>query len=727
LTNTSSTTRIRWANRAAGESLGLEPQALVGKSCFELWHGRQSPCPDCPVLEAMRTREPTQGEAATPDGRRWHIRAYPVAGEDGELVGVVEITRDITAQRMAEEAARASEEKFRKAFESCPDPMVISVVEDGRILDVSRSFEELAGYSREEAIGRTTLELGLWVEPRDRDRFVRAVVREGRVRDLEARFRVKDGQEEIGLVSAEQIVLAGKRCVLSSVKIITERKRAEEALRESRERYANLFNGSNDAIFVHDLEGNILDVNEKVLTLFGYSRREVLSLNIADLHPTGALERSREAFAAIQRDGVVRFEVDFRKKDGEVFPAEVSASVFTVGGERLVQGIVRDITERREAERALRESEAKFRTLIETIPHCVTIFQDNRNVYINPAGLRMFRCTDPGQIVGHDVMERVADCDKERLTRYVSARGNGGGVPDHYYATFKRLDGEEFPAEVYVRPTVFNGRPAWQVMAIDITERRRAEEELRQYRERLEELVEQRTAELAEVNAELEAFAYSVSHDLRAPLRAMEGFAEALLEDYSDRLDEEGRDYARSIAEAAKRMDRLVCDLLAYSRIGRREIHLDHVDLEAVVEDLLVTLESEISRRGATVEVARPMPRVRAHYATLAQVVGNLLSNALKFVEPPAAPRVKVWAEEDGEMVRLWVEDNGIGIAPEHQERIFRVFERLHGVDKYPGTGIGLAIVRRGAERMGGRVGVQSEPGRGSRFFVELPRAGGQA
>jgi len=157
--------RIRWANRAAGESVGLEPRELVGKFCFEVWQGRQSPCPDCPVLKALRSGKPSQGEVATPDGRRWNIRAYPVA----------EITRDITAQRKAEEAARASEEKFRKAFESCPDPMVITVLETGQILDVSRSFEDFTGYARGEAIGKTTLELGLWAEPKDRNRFVEAV------------------------------------------------------------------------------------------------------------------------------------------------------------------------------------------------------------------------------------------------------------------------------------------------------------------------------------------------------------------------------------------------------------------------------------------------------------------------------------------------------------------------------------------------------------------------
>jgi len=202
----------------------------------------------------------------------------------------------------------------------------------------------------------------------------------------------------------------------------------------------------------------------------------------------------------------------------------------------------------------------------------------------------------------------------------------------------------------------------------------------------------------------------------------MEGFAEALLEDYSEKLNSEGRDYARAIAQAAKKMDNLVCDLLAYSRIGRQEIHLQPVDLEALVEEVLANLSAEINDRQATVEVQEHLPAVQAHYATLAQVVANLVSNALKFVEPPKIPKVRIWAEEDGQRVRLWVEDNGIGIAPEYHERIFHVFERLHGADKYPGTGIGLAIVRRGAERMAGKVGLESKPWHGSRFFVELPR-----
>ncbi len=267
-----------------------------------------------------------------------------------------------------------------------------------------------------------------------------------------------------------------------------------------------------------------------------------------------------------------------------------------------------------------------------------------------------------------------------------------------------------------------DGRDVRFELAVDITKQKRVEEELRRYREHLEELVEERTARLEEKNAELEAFAYSVSHDLRAPLRAMQGFSRALLEDYASVLDARGRDYAERVVSAASRMDSLIRDLLDYSRISRHEIKMGAVSLDEVVEDALRQLDAGIREKEAMVKVEGPLPWVKAHYSTLLQVVANLISNAITFTAPGVKPEVCIdWEELDG-WVRLRVADNGIGIAPEHRERIFRIFERLHGVETYPGTGIGLAVVRKGMERMGGRIGVESEEGKGSEFWIELPK-----
>jgi signal transduction histidine kinase len=242
----------------------------------------------------------------------------------------------------------------------------------------------------------------------------------------------------------------------------------------------------------------------------------------------------------------------------------------------------------------------------------------------------------------------------------------------------------------------------------------------------LEEQVRHRTAELEERNEELEGFGYSISHDLRAPLRAMQGFSQALLEDSSDRLDDMGKEYAERIVAGAQRMDQLIQDLLAYSRVSRAELRLVPVPLGPIAQSVVGDLGESLRARGAVMRVDDSLPVVLGHPATLSQVLTNLLGNALKFVPADRTPALRVRAENDNGRIRVWVEDNGIGIAAEHQDRIFRVFERLHSGDDYPGTGIGLAIVRKAVERMGGMVGVESTPGQGSRFWVQLQRVEGE-
>ncbi|MBW4571842.1 MAG: hypothetical protein KME31_28635 [Tolypothrix carrinoi HA7290-LM1] len=242
----------------------------------------------------------------------------------------------------------------------------------------------------------------------------------------------------------------------------------------------------------------------------------------------------------------------------------------------------------------------------------------------------------------------------------------------------------------------------------------------KQLNETLEQRVLERTTQLEEANEELQAFAYSVSHDLRAPLRAMQGFAEAMLEDYEDILDELGKEYATRIVTSAQRLENLIQDLLAYSRLSRSDLELKVIDLTTIMSEAMTQLEAEIEQTQAQVNIQSPLPKAIAHRPTLVQVITNLLTNAMKFVDEGVSPQIKVWAEIHGECVRLWVEDNGIGIAREHQKRIFRVFERLHGMETYPGTGIGLAIVRKGIDRMGGCVGVESQLRQGSRFWIEL-------
>lgn len=265
----------------------------------------------------------------------------------------------------------------------------------------------------------------------------------------------------------------------------------------------------------------------------------------------------------------------------------------------------------------------------------------------------------------------------------------------------------------------FAGEDLIYIFGRDVTQRKINEQKI----ESLNSQLQQRVQELTDINSELEAFSYSISHDLRAPLRSMQGFADALLEEQFDRLDDDGKEYAKRVVNSAKYMDLLLNDLLDYSRLSRAELEREPIDLRKEVTELLEQLDNDLQRSKAQVELEVASAIVIAHPGTLRQVLTNLVGNAIKFVHPERSPVVRIRTEPRPNSVRIWIEDNGIGIAEEHCDRIFRLFERLHTSQAYPGTGIGLALVRKGAERMGGSVGVESEPERGSRFWIELPAA----
>jgi PAS domain S-box-containing protein len=258
----------------------------------------------------------------------------------------------------------------------------------------------------------------------------------------------------------------------------------------------------------------------------------------------------------------------------------------------------------------------------------------------------------------------------------------------------------------------------------DITAQRQAERSMRSLNQDLEQRVKDRTISLEDANKQLESFSYSIAHDLRAPLRAIQGFSDILLEDYAPNLDEDGQSFLRRIRDGAKRMDTLIQDLLNYSRISRAELKIEPVNLRAVVESAMTENHSLIEERRARITVEVPAGlQVQAHEPALRQAIWNLLENATKFVAEQTDPKVRIFTETERNRVRLVVEDNGIGIAAEHRDRIFRIFERIN-VREYAGTGIGLAIVRRAMERMNGSVNFSSEPGQGSRFWLELALAG---
>jgi PAS domain S-box-containing protein len=373
----------------------------------------------------------------------------------------------------------------------------------------------------------------------------------------------------------------------------------------------------------------------------------------------------------------------------------------------LLERSIRYAIERKNAEEALRESEERYRSVVDTATDAIITF--------NEEGITLFANHAAEQIFGYSADELVGQpftllIDPARpeghhtLEQHLKT-GNPDSARDKVALPGWHKSGRPIPLELSFGEFTKDGKRIFTSIIRDISERRQAERALQ------------------EINAELETFAYSVSHDLRAPLRAMQGFSKLLLEDHAHLLNAEGQDYVWRIVTATSRLDGMIQDLLDYSRLSRDDLKMQTVPLTMVIDDVLTQLEAIIQERQAEVAIEPPLPSVRGNRATLMQMVGNLVSNAVKFVPPGRRPKVRIGCTDAPDSVRLWVEDNGIGIERQYHERIFRIFERLHADDAYPGTGIGLAIVRKGIERMGGQVGVESIPGKGSKFYLVLPKA----
>lgn len=290
-----------------------------------------------------------------------------------------------------------------------------------------------------------------------------------------------------------------------------------------------------------------------------------------------------------------------------------------------------------------------------------------------------------------------------------------------------RNDGTLYPARISLAPMRDqDGRHVGFVKVIEnITERRRREEELKKLREGLEQNVAERTRELRSAVEQMETFSYSISHDLRTPLRAMEGFSTILLQDFGPQLDARARHYLERIAAAARRMDRLVQDVLALARLQRARLKTQDIDLGRLVPEVVAQYEP-LRDGAAEIRVEAPLLPVHAHEPSLVQCLSNLLTNAVKFTREGVPARVTISTRLESEgFVRVSVRDNGVGVRPEDRERIFRIFEQVKGPQAAHGTGVGLAIVKTAAERMSGTAGVDSIPGAGSEFFLKLPAARG--
>ncbi len=406
-----------------------------------------------------------------------------------------------------------------------------------------------------------------------------------------------------------------------------------------------------------------------------------------------------------------------------------------------------DIDAMRRGVEQLQEARNFAEAIVETTRTPLLVLDDDLLIQAaNPAFKNLFRISHENLV--QQPLHRLARTPEEMAPLFRLLRESlpqGGQLQDfEWEQTFpqigkrillinaRRLEGKTIPRALTLlslEDVTANRNSAAEVLRLNdelrtrIVQLTRLNENLNQeagHRQRTEN-------ELREAMKEAEAFSYSVSHDLRAPLRTVQGFAQVLIEDYAPSMDPKAREFAERIVSAAKRMDILIQDLLGYSRLSRSDMSMETVNLETALKEALDQLQQEIAEKHAVIEFRNPFPEVKAHHLTLVQVLANLISNAIKFTLPDMTPKLRIASETYGPWVCLRIEDNGIGIPVQHHKHIFQVFERLHGQETYPGNGIGLAIVRKGIEKMKGRYGLESEPGGGSRFWIELLAAKNEA
>jgi PAS domain S-box-containing protein len=577
---------------------GLDPRTSTNKALgLGFYEGESRSRIEAAIAEAVDRARPYDLELdlRSADGKLKRVRAIgiPVL-EGGRVVRLRGIFQDISELRSAQDSLRQSEERFSTAFASSPIGQSISTRDEGRIIDVNEAYCSIVGYSRDELVGRTSAEMGLFADPERRAVLIAGIAREGLVREAQVKVRTKEGLVKDAELSMTPIFLAGEACLIASVLDVSERLEAERALRESEERYRGLF--------------------ENMIEGFCYCRME--------------------------------YEGD-RPTD------------FTY-------------------------------------------------LAINPAFSRL---TGIEGVVGErasEVVSGIRDSDPDFFAAY--ERIARTRTPDRFEIEVRALG-------LWLSLSVYFPSPGYFVAVFDvITERKRAEAEILKLNAELEERIRRRTAQLEEANAELESFSYSVSHDLRSPLRGIDGWSAAIEEEYGSSLDDKALGYLARVRAESQRMGALIDSLLQLARVGRAELNAEDLDLSELSASIAARMREAYPDRDIEFVIG-PGLRVRADRKFVEIALVNLFDNACKFTIRREGARVEFGRASDG---AFYVRDNGAGFDMAYAQKLFAPFQRMHKASEFPGTGIGLATVHRIMAKHGGRVWAEAKAGEGAAFFFTL-------
>ena len=711
--------RYRYVNAAGARMLGRKPDELLGKVLWEVWPHAEGSDFGLAFHRALEENRPVQVEAFYPEPlNRWYeVRCYPSAE------GLSLFFTDTTERKQSEEQLRLMESAMLQTSDGV---MILSVTGDESCCQhavfINPAFERIAGFTLKELQDGSIA--GLFSRANPHSRSGRPLdFREHCPKHLEQLTARKDGSEFWAEWSFKP--LAGMQGNVShcvwTCRDVTERKQADEKALL----LTSIVESSNDAIIGKSLDGTVLSWNKGAERIYGYNVEEIVGRSISILVPRDRIHEVQLLIDDLRRGvRIEHYETERLTKDGRRIFVSLTMSPIKNAMEYVVgvSVISRDISERKLSEKALALSEERYRSLVFASSQIVWRTNPQGEVEEDMPLWREFTGQSQEQIKGWGWIDALHPDDRDRTAdvwaRSVRTRS--------FYSTEYRLlrkDGEYRYMEVHGVPVLEKDGfiREWVGTAADITERVRAEEEVRLLNEKLEKRVVERTAELQAANKELEAFAYSVSHDLRAPLRAVDGFSRILLEEYAPQLPAEAQHYLQVARNNAVQMGSLIDDLLSFSRLSRQPLRKQTVEPAGLLRLALDDLRLEQENRNIELTVGE-LPACEADPQLLKQVFVNLLSNAFKYTRTRPVAKIEV-ASADGSVYH--VRDNGVGFDMRYQDKLFGVFQRLHTSDLYEGTGVGLAIVQRIVHRHGGKIWANAALNEGATFYFTLDSSKG--
>lgn len=597
------------------------------------------------------------------------------------------------------------------------DDAIIGKTPGGIITSWNPAAERMFGYGADEAIGESIL----LIFPPDRVdeeiEVLEKLAKGERVRHFETVRRRKNGELVDVSVSVSPLVDSTGRVIGVSkiVRDITEAKKAEQIIRLQAEEYKLTFDANPLPMWVYDIETlSFLAVNDEAIRHYGFSRNEFLSMTIKDIRP------AEDVPALMENVDHAQFEIEHgtwrhRTKDGRIITVEISSHPVSFMGRKAKLVLANDVTARMLAEEALHIAEHRYRTTLDNMMEgCQIIGFDWRYLYLNDVAAAQGRVKKE-DLLGNTMMDVYPGIENTEM-----------------FSALRRCMEERMPCKIENLFTFDDLTTGWFrlsmepvqegvfILSVDITQEKRASEELDRYRGHLEELVKERTAALEEVNRELEAFSYSVSHDLRAPLRHVDGFTKLLAKRTQATVDEESRRYLELISNATREMGTLIDELLAFSKAGRAEMSKSRVSVRSLVDRAILELDNDTHDRTIEWEIG-PLPEVEADQQLLYLAVFNLLSNAVKYSANQEKAEIVISHRREGREDVFAVRDNGVGFDMKYAGKLFGVFQRLHNAEDFKGTGIGLANVRRIIARHGGKTWAEGKVNEGAAFYFSLP------